>query len=725
MFGTIKIIENKKIKKIILDGKYLSHFKKIYSEKISSDATDYITRNAIKIFDKISDINAFPNLKKGIVFGKVQSGKTSNFLCLLSLVFDNNYNVAIILGGSDTELLSQNSERINEVFKFETTNEITLSAMDNFAGYSSTDIEQFIKKGRKLIITVMKNKTHLEKLQKFFENSIFLKKSNILIIDDEGDQASLDSNFNTKKEEPTKIHKLILEIINNLGSYSYICVTATPYANLLIPTLNFLSPDFISLINPNEDYKGLQDFHGENSGKFIRILHENEEENIFKNFLPTKTKTFKIALSCFFLGSSLKELKTDKENSKAEMLVHCKKQKKFHLELNNDIISQINNWKKKMNLSEDNIEYQEFIDFIDYGFSDYFNRKYDKNNSNDQKILKVIIEKIDNTEVRVINSSKEFKDKRNKLILYPNIIYIGADLLQRGITLKNLLITFITRRAVKKTNADTTLQRARWFGYRNNYIQYMRIFCTQKINDDFQDILDADEKLWFDLELLNNNEIPLNEWVRWIEISNSNISPTRNNVAKFKFKSLPKWNTQNFLHDTKEQEFITFNKLLQKSIERKYHEATHKEIVYKDWKDWKKDFNGVIYFILNKCGIDDYPNLEEIIIDNNMPVKVIFMRSGQKSKRTQKHKNWIQFFSGQRESQINNKYWGDRKIPLYAENKGRYIILEIYYFEISNQKKIIQDSDSLFYALYIPGNEGGGYVNQHEHEQNKYRGITI
>src|SRR5699024_3574057 len=46
-------------------------------------------------------------------------------------------------------------------------------------------------------------------------------------------------------------------------------------------------------------------------------------------------------------------------------------------------------------------------------------------------------------------------------------IYIGGDLLQRGVTFDNLVTTYYTRWAAQG-NMDTNLQRARWFGYRED-----------------------------------------------------------------------------------------------------------------------------------------------------------------------------------------------------------------------------------------------------------------
>ena len=53
----------------------------------------------------------------GIVIGKVQSGKTSSFISLAALAFDNGYSHVVVFGGTKNVLVSQNSERINEYFE--------------------------------------------------------------------------------------------------------------------------------------------------------------------------------------------------------------------------------------------------------------------------------------------------------------------------------------------------------------------------------------------------------------------------------------------------------------------------------------------------------------------------------------------------------------------------------------------------------------------------------
>ena len=57
-------------------------------------------------------------------------------------------------------------------------------------------------------------------------------QSSLLIIDDEADYASV--NTNRPEKDPTKINELIRQILNCFHRRSYVGYTATPFANIFI-----------------------------------------------------------------------------------------------------------------------------------------------------------------------------------------------------------------------------------------------------------------------------------------------------------------------------------------------------------------------------------------------------------------------------------------------------------------------------------------------------------
>jgi hypothetical protein len=100
----------------IRQDEYFSEFvRNILSKDLMSSEISNIFFNAAKILNECGIPEGKNSQSKtGIIIGKVQSGKTSNFLATAALAFDNGYNLVVILGGTKNKLLEQNSERIRE-----------------------------------------------------------------------------------------------------------------------------------------------------------------------------------------------------------------------------------------------------------------------------------------------------------------------------------------------------------------------------------------------------------------------------------------------------------------------------------------------------------------------------------------------------------------------------------------------------------------------------------
>lgn len=188
--------------------------------------------------------------RRGMVIGDVQSGKTSNYLALANMACDYGYRLILILAGMTDSLRIQTQERVDEGFigaisssigqasieyvgvgKFECchyaiplTNNIS-----DFEGLNATSSD-FAKPQ---VLVVKKNKSILTNVKHWLKpGSLNIASRNILIIDDECDNASV----NTKKddEDPSAINGLIRDIYNNFNCATYVGYTATPFANIFI-----------------------------------------------------------------------------------------------------------------------------------------------------------------------------------------------------------------------------------------------------------------------------------------------------------------------------------------------------------------------------------------------------------------------------------------------------------------------------------------------------------
>lgn len=110
-------------------------------------------------------------------------------------------------------------------------------------------------------------------------------------------------------------------------------------------------------------------------------------------------------------------------------------------------------------------------------------------------------------------------------------IYIGGDLLQRGVTFSNLVTTYFSRWAKDGGNMDTNLQRARWFGYREKWIDICKIFTSETIAREFTNLSEMETDLWEQFTSVQAGEMTIDEIL--IKADNTKQKPTRKNVATY------------------------------------------------------------------------------------------------------------------------------------------------------------------------------------------------
>ena len=157
---------------ITMDGFFRSNVEKqMLADGMSSEATETVFSNAARILSHCPNPAIHEDLAEtGIVIGKVQSGKTSNFISVLALAFDNGYNIAIVLGGNTLELLKQNANRIGESFHVNAEKLTVLKTNDHKSLINPSRIKEFIENGRKVIIVGLKHTKHIDQIAEIFEN---------------------------------------------------------------------------------------------------------------------------------------------------------------------------------------------------------------------------------------------------------------------------------------------------------------------------------------------------------------------------------------------------------------------------------------------------------------------------------------------------------------------------------------------------------------------------
>lgn len=166
-----------------------------------------------------------------------------------------------------------------------------------------------------------------------------------------------------------------------------------------------------------------------------------------------------------------------------------------------------------------------FLDVYDKCFSDDTRQDVPF----DDCLLKLMSDVLNDTGIALHNGRD--RGTRETIKFKSHQIYIGAQLLERGITFDQLLTTYFTRWPKSDGNMDTNLQRARWFGYRSKYSDLIRLFTTETIADEFSFLAEMEDDLWRQFGEVEAGELPIDEIV--ILAEDSKQKPTRRAVADY------------------------------------------------------------------------------------------------------------------------------------------------------------------------------------------------
>ena len=517
-----------KIKNVITSGECKTKLEEHMQNKWDPNKLNklflMVSMGLTKFYDTKSGID---KVIKVLCLGKVQSGKTAFFISTMAMAMDNGYNLFYVIGGTKNNLLSQNRNRIQSEF----TNNENIFIMD-INGADTDDIRHKLQRGYKVVLMVLKNKnkttsTNLSELERITKE---LNDFPSIIIDDEGDEYSQakeqgDNPNSTKKVPPKAIHNALKNCIENMKKGVYLSVTATPQSNLLVSTLNALSPDECIMVEPGEGYTGASVFHDTLENQFVEEANDNSD---FETCIPD---TFKEALRFFILGCAVKRFRNDLEPH--SMLVHPSAFINVHENIADKIKTELNLIKKTVQnpngFAYDTIKEKfksTFEKFKDELIGDF---KFDD-------IWKFVDRNLDFTKIFVINGKelddpKKTEDLKQDEKTYKYRIYIGGAMLERGITLENLAVTYIYRQA-KKDNVDTLFQRARWFGYKEKYIDLCKVYMPKDLAEKFIELNNHEVYLWNTIKRFLNTGQPMQKMERLFHLDNKKLRLTRTSISK-------------------------------------------------------------------------------------------------------------------------------------------------------------------------------------------------
>jgi hypothetical protein len=105
---------------------------------------------------------------------------------------------------------------------------------------------------------------------------------------------------------------------------------------------------------------------------------------------------------------------------------------------------------------------------------------------------------------------------------------VGGQAMDRGFTVEGLTVTYMPR-SLGTGQVDTTLQRARFFGYKGSYLGFCRVWVDAPTITAFKEIIEHEEDVRKRLEDYDVNNKHLNEWDRET-VLNQVLNLTRPNI---------------------------------------------------------------------------------------------------------------------------------------------------------------------------------------------------
>lgn len=524
---------------------------KLLKDGFKKESVNEIENATIKILKRLNRDTTESGPVKGLVIGNVQSGKTANMAALMAMAADWGWNMFIILSGTIDNLRIQTQTRL--------FNDLNLQGnffwrpLEHLA--KNVDIAQkaqnlhFDDASKYRYFTVcLKNSTRLSNLIQWAQaDQNKQKQMKILVIDDEADQAGINTG-NVDEDERKRINGLICSLVNGKDekgkdietkyrAMNYIGYTATPYANILNEASeeSLYPKNFISTLAVSNEYFGPQqifgyfgdDIHYEGMD-IVRTINNsdlNDIKNIHDDNAYRNPEALIDAVAWFLCGVGCMRIWGYKKP--ISMLVHTSQKTAHH----QNIANVINGWfansskekilertKKIWDEETSKFTLEKFREqYSDYGRSNEEINNYPEYSEVEEEIKILLNDGISNIKLGDdgeltynkgihlcidncqnngitdgIHMRLAYPDSSNMPIPAPAFIVVGGATLSRGLTLEGLISTFFIRSVGQ---ADTLMQMGRWFGYRKNYELLPRIWLTKKTKEQFSFLSALDQEL--------------------------------------------------------------------------------------------------------------------------------------------------------------------------------------------------------------------------------------
>lgn len=487
---------------------------------------DSVAAESLRILRRMPDPRSPEGFQgRGLVVGYVQSGKTANYTAVAARAVDAGYRIVIVLSGVHDSLRTQTQNRLEQELTGHQPGQVGEAARGKRwinltnpgADFTGDEDPRLLQAPAPVLIVAKKLVPILRRLDHWIENAgDLLSDKPVLLIDDEADQASINTRGNRDPvvsdatdpadddSAPTGTNALIRSILGRVPRAAYVAYTATPFANILIDPdaldrevgQDLFPRDFVIQLPRPDGYTGTEELFGTSAADRDVLRPVSPEDlRMLRGPARRRRKTAAVvleqtglpgslvdAIHAFMVVGGIRHLRgqTGKPNT---MLVHVS-------QLRSDqgrIADQIDGYLRGMRDAD--------AAGTDVGAriltAWHALRPGVVDPPPDADVVAAAIVVMKTIDVALLNSdSGEELDYERR----PDrqVIAVGGNRLSRGLTLQGLTVSYFLRTT---TMCDTLLQMARWYGFRKGYDDLIRIWTTDGIARWFAELAIVEQSL--------------------------------------------------------------------------------------------------------------------------------------------------------------------------------------------------------------------------------------
>ena len=491
---------------------------------------------------------------RGLVVGDVQSGKTAHYAGVINRAADAGYRVIVVLAGMHNILRLQTQKRMEEDFLGYDTDPQSFTEMGRRKAIGVGEINprlivdsltsailngdfsqkvanqaNFAPLNQPCLLVVKKNAKVLENLNRWINRLPDKSRAApLLVIDDEADQASIDTGDQPllpdgtfdEDYDPKRVNGQIRVLLNSFGRSAYVGYTATPFANILMHDerraedygADLFPATFIISLTPPDDYFGpvavfgTNDEGDEDGLPLLRPVDQTGENWVPDRHDKTLVPRFngedaippslQRAIDAFLLACAARAARgQDREHN--SMLVHVSRFVDVHQVVYRQVEQYLVNTRAMISGGD-----TETIERLRRTWVDDFEPTTEKilptvfgrqtTRSTWPRILACIADSSDKIQVIEANGRSKTDIDYDSYENGRSLIAVGGDKLSRGLTLEGLTVSYFLRIA---RQYDSLLQMGRWFGYRRGFADLCRLYTTPDMEDWFTHVATANKEL--------------------------------------------------------------------------------------------------------------------------------------------------------------------------------------------------------------------------------------